>query len=145
MSQRPLDVIEVKNPCPADWTQMTGDATRRFCSHCKKFVHNLSEMPADEAERLVCESGGNLCVRFSRDIETGRILTLDYAPRPKSSRRRAIATIASVVAAVACGGGWAAMKLLFKPAPTQIMVAGDIGIGASRRPIPAPPPNVSNP
>lgn len=140
MSQRrALDVIEVKNPCTADWTQMSGDARRRFCSHCNKFVHNLSEMPSDEAEKLVCESGGNLCVRFARDAQSGKILTLDYAPVPKSSRRRAIATIASVIAAVACGGGWTAIKLLRKPVPARMFVAGDIS--APARPVnPSPTP-----
>jgi hypothetical protein len=130
MSQRrPLDVIEVKKPCPADWNRMQGDATKRFCSHCGKFVHNLSEMPADEAERLVCASAGNLCVRFARDAASGRVITLNYASKAKYSRRRAIGTVASIVAAVCAAGGWAAVKFLRKSdPPSRMMIMGDIAL-----------------
>jgi hypothetical protein len=79
-----LDVIDVRTPCPADWEEMAGDNTKRFCQHCRKHVHNLSAMPADEAERRVCESAGRLCVRFARD-EAGKVLTLDYRA---TTRRR---------------------------------------------------------
>ena len=56
----PLEVIRVDEPCKADWDAMTGDAARRFCAGCQKHVHNLSAMPREEAERLVCESAGRL-------------------------------------------------------------------------------------
>jgi hypothetical protein len=72
-----LDVIAVRSPCTAEWGRMRGDDKSRFCGHCQKHVHNLSAMSADEAERLVCESAGRLCVRFARD-EHGKVMTLDY-------------------------------------------------------------------
>jgi hypothetical protein len=53
MSQRrALDVIQVNKPCPADWNQMAGDDSRRFCTHCQKFVHNLSAMPSDSSVKM---------------------------------------------------------------------------------------------
>src|SRR3954465_2557570 len=64
---------------------MAGDRRVRFCPQCKKNVYNLSAMPRDEAERLVCESAGNLCVRFYRDA-AGRVITLDYR-RPAGPQR----------------------------------------------------------
>ena len=76
-----LEVIEVSKPCPAEWDAMAGDARTRFCEHCQKHVHNLSAMPLAEAERLVCESAGNLCVRFEREA-SGKVITLDYRPAP---------------------------------------------------------------
>jgi hypothetical protein len=97
---------------------MAGDARRRFCTHCNKFVHNLTEMPAEEAERLVCESGGELCVRFARDPHTNRILTLNYRPPPKPNRRRAIATLAAIFAAISFSSTYALCKLLRKAPPT---------------------------
>jgi hypothetical protein len=138
MSQRrPLDVIQVNKPCPADWNQMDGDDTRRFCEHCQKFVHNFSAMPTDQAERLVCENVGSLCVRFAREQTSGRVLTLDYAPRV-TSRRRAILTILSIAASCGFTAAWGAYKLLRKdpPPPTPRMVMGDVCI---------PPAPLSNP
>src|SRR5262245_32535988 len=96
-ARRPLDVIQVANPCPADWEKMSGDEARRFCEHWGKRVRNLTALPADEAERLVCQRAGDLCVRFARDASTGAVLTLDYARRPQTSRRRAVLVIASIL------------------------------------------------
>jgi hypothetical protein len=78
----PLEVIRVEEPCKADWDAMTGDAARRFCAGCQKHVHNLSAMPREEAERLVCESAGHLCVRFETAVD-GQVVTLDYGPRAR--------------------------------------------------------------
>jgi hypothetical protein len=127
-NKRALDVIQVNSPCPALWEQMAGDEQRRFCTHCRKFVHNLTQMPSDQAERLVCESAGELCVRFARDESTGKIITLDYRPAPKTSRRRALLIIASILGALGFTGTWAAHKLLRQPPPVQgQFVAGGIG------------------
>jgi len=133
--RRSLDVIQVSNPCPADWEQMTGDEEHRFCSHGSKWVHNLSAMPADEAERLVCESAGKMCVRFARDSVTGATLTLNYAAKPQSSRRRALATIASIGAAIVAAGTMGAIQLMRKPVPaSRSVIMGEMMV-------PIPPPN----
>ena len=72
-----LEQIDVPNPCPANWSAMTGDRRGRFCQHCQKTVHNLSAMSRDEAERLVCQAAGSLCVRYAVTTD-GRVMTLDY-------------------------------------------------------------------
>jgi hypothetical protein len=138
--RRSLDVIQVSNPCPADWEQMAGDEKHRFCSHCNKWVHDLSAMPRVEAERMVCQAAGSLCVRFARDAQTGEVLTLDYAPKPLSSRRRALATIASIGAALLCAGTLGAIRLRRKPAvPAAPRLLGEMGD------IVCPPPAPANP
>src|SRR4051794_5315873 len=73
----PLEVLKIENPCPADWNAMAGDERKRFCQGCQKHVHNLSTMPREEAERLVCESAGNLCVRMALNAE-GKFVTVGY-------------------------------------------------------------------
>ena len=83
----PLEVLKSENPCPANWDEMKGDERTRFCEGCKKYVHNLSAMVRDAAERLVCESAGNLCVRMTID-RAGKVLTVDYAGEGRRSRRR---------------------------------------------------------
>jgi hypothetical protein len=101
-SRLSLEVIDVRTPCPADWEQMAGDERTRFCQGCQKHVHNLSAMMADEAERLVCQNAGRLCIRFERDV-AGRVVTLDYggAARPKWSWR--LWTVLALAAALITG------------------------------------------
>ncbi|HEX8911389.1 MAG TPA: hypothetical protein VF796_03440 [Humisphaera sp.] len=82
----PLEVLRVEVPCPADWDAMSGGDAKRFCTGCQKFVHNLSAMPRAEAERLVCESAGELCVRFARAAD-GTVVTVDYRQPPAGTRR----------------------------------------------------------
>jgi hypothetical protein len=119
-----------------DWNAMQGNETSRYCDHCQKQVYNLSALPADEAERLVCNSAGSLCVRFARDPVTNAVLTLEYAPQKQYSRRRAFATIAALATAFGSVAAWAGIKLTTKPAPAPpMMVLG----GISAPPSPAPP------
>jgi hypothetical protein len=56
---------------------MKANARGRFCQHCQKTVHDLAAMTRDEAERLVCQTAGSLCVRLTR-LPDGQVLTLDY-------------------------------------------------------------------
>ncbi len=90
-----LELIQVEKPCAADWQKMPGDDRSRFCTHCQQHVHDLSAMSRVEAERLICESAGNQCVRFSR-ARNGTIITLDYQQRfPKIRRWRLWAAVGS--------------------------------------------------
>jgi hypothetical protein len=85
MAQFSLEQLNVAEPCHASWNQMRGNATGRLCGHCQKTVHDLSAMPREEAERLVCQSAGELCIRFTRAAD-GQVLTLDY--QTLSGKRR---------------------------------------------------------
>lgn len=64
---RPHELLQVSEPCPADWGSMSGDARVRFCARCQKQVHNLSEVTPREALDLILRSGGRLCMRIERD------------------------------------------------------------------------------
>jgi Carboxypeptidase regulatory-like domain/Ankyrin repeats (3 copies) len=70
-----LDAVEVKTPCEQDWKTMRGGSDIRFCDHCAKDVHNLSEMTRKQARKLVAQSNGGICVRYLRRPD-GRIQTL---------------------------------------------------------------------
>lgn len=80
-----LDVIDVRTPCPSEWDRMAGDERSRFCAGCGLHVHNLSAMTRTDAERLVCQAAGRLCVRYERTAGGG-VRTLDYA-EPATGRR----------------------------------------------------------
>lgn len=73
-----IDSIEVKTPCSEEWNEMRGNREIRFCSHCAKNVHNLSEMTHFQARKLVAQSNGNLCVRYIKRPDG----TLQTADRP---------------------------------------------------------------
>jgi hypothetical protein len=88
-------------------------------------------MPRAQAERLVCENAGNLCVRFARN-ETGQVLTLDYR-RQKSQRwpwrlwtlvALGLAMITGTVEAVFYGKKIQAITPTTLPAPRPPMVMG---------------------
>lgn len=72
----PLSNLKVASPCPADWDAMFGSERVRFCGECKLNVYNLSGMTRDEAESLIINTEGRLCVRFYRRRD-GSILTQD--------------------------------------------------------------------
>jgi hypothetical protein len=97
-----LTQIRVASPCNAAWDQMDGDERSRFCRACSKHVYNLSEMSRTEAEALVREKEGRLCVRFYRRRD-GTVLT-DNCPVGLRAMRRAllmqIGFVGSVMAAV---------------------------------------------
>ena len=72
----PLNNIKIASPCSANWEEMYGDNRKRFCGECKLNVYNLSGMTKAEAENLLSNSEGRLCVRFYRRND-GTILTQD--------------------------------------------------------------------
>jgi hypothetical protein len=74
--QSPLNNIRIASPCSADWAGMIGTERKRYCGECKLNVYNLSGMPSKEAEDLLRQSEGRLCVRFYRRVD-GTILTKD--------------------------------------------------------------------
>ena len=73
---RLLDQIQIAAPCPAKWDDMRGDDAKRFCNSCQKNVFNFAGMSTFEAEKLIFETEGNLCVRLFRR-QDGTVITTD--------------------------------------------------------------------
>jgi hypothetical protein len=74
-----LDRVEIASPCTANWDAMTGTDQIRFCSECRKYVYNLSEMTRREAEALLASRGNQMCARLIRDLN-GATLSVDSLP-----------------------------------------------------------------
>ena len=55
---------------------MYGDDRKRFCGDCKLNVYNLSGMSREEAEALIMNAEGRLCVRFYKRRD-GSVITGD--------------------------------------------------------------------
>ena len=70
----PLANLKIASPCSADWNEMAGDERKRFCGDCKLHVYNLSGMTTYDAENLLRNSEGRLCVRYFQRPD-GTILT----------------------------------------------------------------------
>ncbi|RYE87781.1 MAG: hypothetical protein EOO75_14050 [Myxococcales bacterium] len=111
-----LDRVQVASPCDAEWAAMTGDAHRRHCSECDKNVYDLSSLTREQAELLLEEHEGSLCIRFYRR-EDGTVLTADCPVGVKRRRRRWAAF--SALAAATLGG----TAMMFLGAATVMMGA----------------------
>lgn len=86
----PLNNIKIASPCSSDWDGMVGNNRQRYCGDCKLNVYNLSGMSKYEAENLLMQSEGRVCVRYFRRAD-GTVLTKDcpvgwQAVRAKMSR-----------------------------------------------------------
>ena len=72
----PLTNLKIGSPCSANWDDMYGDDRERFCGDCKLNVYNLSGMTTYDAENLLRNSEGRLCVRYYKRAD-GTIITSD--------------------------------------------------------------------
>jgi len=100
-----LDQIKIASPCSADWEAMIGTNQARFCGQCRKNVYNLSEMTRDEAQRVVEEHEGRLCVRFYTRAD-GTMLTQDCPVGLRAVRYRRVKKFSYAAAVLlSCGVG----------------------------------------
>ena len=111
-----LGAVTVSTPCKEPWDRMAGDDRVRFCGRCEKNVFNLTAMTADEAEDLLRERGGGLCVRFFRRPD-GTVLTSDCPVGARTKRRRRMVVTAVAVVAGAVGAVWALVPRDSPPPP----------------------------
>lgn len=118
-----LEKIKVASPCHASWAQMSGDERVRLCGLCSKHVYNLSAMSRAQAESLIQEKEGKLCVRFYRRKD-GTVLTAD-CPVGLRAVRRKVAMIAGAALALFLG------ILLFKRTNTL----GEMWVGGPPLPM----------
>jgi hypothetical protein len=138
-----LDNIRVAAPCSADWNKMSGDDRSRACGDCNKSVYNLSGMTRDEAEALIIEKEGKLCVRYFQRKD-GTILLKDCSIG--ISRRRRARIVAGAAVLLAATGVYGAnktrlsAKAAFAHEETDRYVMGGFPtMGQMAIPTPAPP------
>jgi hypothetical protein len=97
---RELVDMRVASPCSEAWDEMAGDDRVRHCGACRQHVYNLSGMTRAEAEALIRERNGNLCVRFYERAD-GTVLLRDCSV----GRVRTVGKVALAIAAGAIVGG----------------------------------------
>ncbi|HEX5269016.1 MAG TPA: hypothetical protein VFW33_00950 [Gemmataceae bacterium] len=128
-----LDTIQVASPCNASWDDMAGTERMRFCHLCQQTVYNLSAMTREQAENLIRQKEGKLCVRLYRRRD-GTVMTRDCPVGLRAIRRRmavlvggaaacllALVTAAAGYAGLKFGGGTPILKM-FQPDPPDCVM-----------------------
>jgi hypothetical protein len=113
---------------------MYGDDRKRFCGDCKLNVYNLSGMTRNEAEALIMNAEGRLCVRFFRRAD-GTVITRDCPVGWAKVRQRTRVILAagfSLVMALFTGVLFASLF------GRQKATMGEVGVLA----VPTPTPRV---
>lgn len=144
-SRVPLEVLQIHSPCPANFDEMPGEGSTRFCSTCNKSVHDFSMLTRAQADSLLAKQPEHLCVRLTRDPATDAVITLDYAP--VSPRRRRWPMWAAITTGLATTA--AALGLYRRPAAPPPRMMGSIAptalqtLGGARIPPPTTRPTTS--
>jgi hypothetical protein len=50
--------------CPKPWEDMAGNEATRFCSYCRKHVHNLTALSTQDRLALLSSPAGSICARY---------------------------------------------------------------------------------
>jgi hypothetical protein len=141
---RLLDDVRVASPCDRSWEDMRGDERVRFCEGCRKDVYNLSAMTRDEAEELINEREGRVCVRLYRR-EDGTVLTADCAVGARKKRVRRLVFGAAAGAGAAVAATWALMDGDPPPPVAPAAVLPPAPVDLVQDPAPPPPPLPESP
>ena len=91
-----LDGVRVASPCPVSWDGMDGDERMRFCSQCRQHVFNLSGLSRADAEELIREKNGRLCVRYYQRSDGG-VMTRDCPATAASFVPRIVALMVGLL------------------------------------------------
>lgn len=135
-----LENIRVATPCSADWNAMTGDERARLCARCDRHVYNISGLTRDEAEELIIEKEGELCLRYFQRAD-GTILLADCEVGKKQKRRRRL--FAAGAAATLSAGGLGAYAISQRSRIER--VEASVVVGPELTTIPPPPPVMREP
>jgi hypothetical protein len=144
----PLNNLKIASPCPANWDKMYGNNKVRFCGECKLNVYNLSGMTKTEAETLLVETEGRLCVRYFRRAD-GTVLTQDCPVGWRALKKR-VTNLAAAACTLVLGLMSAIMvtvpnrneplvgKLepVMTPTPTPRFMMGNVAYTPSPTPMP---------
>ena len=151
----PLNNLRIASPCPANWDEMYGDGRKRFCGDCKLNVYNLSGMTREDAETLVTNAEGRLCVRYFQRAD-GTVITADCPvgwAKVKQRTRVYATAVASLLIALFSGvlfvsmfsGKKVSIGKLLMPFSTPTPYPPTMGAIARPEPSPSPTPKKTMP
>ncbi len=120
-----LEDVRVAAPCGVRWDTMVGDDRVRFCGQCKKNVYNLSAMGRAEAEALIADREGPMCVRLSKRAD-GTVVSGDCPVGVRRRRFRIAAFSAVGGSLVALGAAIGLSRFLPREKPPMVHTAGEM-------------------
>lgn len=136
-----LSQLRVASPCRESWEGMQGDDRVRHCGKCDKHVYNLSALEPQQAEALLREREGELCVRFFRRAD-GTVMTSDCPSGSGRRRLRRLAVAATLTVSAAAGASMYSTATMGEPCH----VMGELPMEAVQGGIePYTPPPVEDP
>ena len=147
----PLNNIKIASPCSANWEEMYGNERKRFCGDCKLNVYNLSGMTKYDAENLLANSEGRVCVRYFQRGD-GTVLTADCPVGwAKAKQRLSVCTTAIFSLVIALIGGIFSVSLVRTNAdfvrrfniPFVTPTPKPVIMGAIAMPTPGPTPKAT--
>lgn len=94
----PLNNISIASPCSMDWNQMVGNDSVRFCKECKLNVYNISQMNRTQAEQLISQTEGRLCIRYYERAD-GTVLVQDCPVGWQAVKQRMTRTATAAISA----------------------------------------------
>jgi hypothetical protein len=101
----------IASPCHEIWEAMLGEGAIRSCARCDQRVFDLSQMTLSQAETLVAQHRGKLCVRLYRR-EDGTMMFADCVVGASGIVKRK-----SAIAATALAVGGTALAWMSAPPP----------------------------
>lgn len=119
----PLNNLKVASPCSQDWNAMIGSERKRFCGECKLNVYNLSGMSRTEAENLIMNAEGRLCVRFYQRAD-GSVLTEDCPVGWAKVKARTKAFVTAVASLIFTFFGAIGLVAAFKKSSDSMIMGG---------------------
>jgi len=99
MSYFTIDELCIASPCDVAWSSMKGSTSVRHCDQCEKNVYNLSLLTRAEANALIFEKEGKLCVQLYKRFD-GTVLTADCPKGLRAMRRKYLVARVKVIGAV---------------------------------------------
>jgi hypothetical protein len=122
---------------------MVGDERVRFCNQCNLHVYNLSGMTRGEAETLVTNSEGRLCIRFYRRAD-GTILTRNCPVGLRAIKQRVARRLSAALTAVLSFFAGFGLVQSLKPARETPHVMGVIARPVTQGEMAIPPSHINH-
>ena len=142
-----LSQLRVASPCRESWEGMQGDDRVRHCGKCDKHVYNLSALSPQQAEALLREREGGLCVRFYRRAD-GMVMTSDCPTGSGRRRLRRLAVAATLTVSAAAGASMYSTATMGQPCEVMGEMPMEVvqgGIGSyTPPPVDEPPVTVES-
>lgn len=128
----PLNNIKIASPCSADWNRMAGDERKRFCGDCKMNVYNLSGMTRYDAENLLKNAEGRLCVRYFQRAD-GTIMTKDCPVGWAKAKAHMTAFATAVFAVLVTIAGGLGFLAIFAKRESEPVMGEMVPVNIERR------------